>query len=63
MANLNIQVYIFIDVHKAMSAGLKFYRSSNNVILSPGDQDGVIQCQYFKCVKNVRTNQLLEFKV
>merc|ERR1711862_840156 len=31
------QVYIYIDLHKAMEDGIKFFRSANNVILSPGD--------------------------
>jgi len=53
------QVYIYIDVHKAMRDGLQFFRSANNVILSPGNADGVIESQYFKTVKNVTTNQVL----
>merc|ERR1712152_54787 len=55
------QVYIYIDVHSAMKDGLKFFRSSNNVILSPGNDQGIIPTKYFKQVKNVKTNQLLEF--
>ena len=55
------QVYIYIDVHSAMKDGLKFFRSSNNVILSPGNDQGVIPPKHFKQVKNVKTNQLLEF--
>ena len=55
------QVYIYIDVHKAMSEGLVFFRSANNVILSPGNEEGTIETKYFKTVKNVKTNQLLEF--
>ena len=55
------QVYIYIDVHKAMSDGLVFFRSANNVILSPGNEEGTIETKYFKTVKNVKTNQLLEF--
>ena len=51
------QVYIYIDLHRAMADGLKFFRSSNNVILSPGDESGVITPEYFKQVKNVKTNQ------
>ena len=53
------QVYIYIDVHKAMKDGIKFFRSSNNVILSPGNEAGTIDCQYFKTVKNVTNNQIL----
>lgn len=35
-ARSNVEVLIFIDVEKAMNAGVEFYRSLNNVILSPG---------------------------
>eukprot|EP00300_Choanocystis_sp_HF-7_P001826 c11456_g1_i3.p2 GENE.c11456_g1_i3~~c11456_g1_i3.p2 ORF type:complete len:114 (+),score=16.53 c11456_g1_i3:446-787(+) len=30
------QLYIFLDVPKAMAAGIEFFRSSNNVVLSSG---------------------------
>ena len=40
------QVMIFIDVPKAMANGIKFYKSSNGVILSDGI-NGVIQTEYF----------------
>jgi len=54
------QVYIYIDVHKAMKdGGIQFFRSANNVILSPGNADGIIESRYFKTVKNVTTNQVL----
>ena len=42
-----------------MADGIKFYRSSNNVILSPGNDEGIIECKYFKFVKNVKNNQML----
>ena len=53
------QVFIHVDVEKAMSEGIKFYKSANNVILSPGDAGGVILPQYFKSVKNMKNNQEL----
>ena len=40
------QVMIFIDVVKAMASGIKFYKSSNGVILSEGI-NGVIETEYF----------------
>ena len=55
------QVCIYIDLHKAMEDGIKFFRSANNVILSPGDESGVIMPKYFKQVKNVKTNQPLNY--
>ena len=54
------QVFIYIDVEKAMSeGGIKFYKSANNVILSPGNADGFILPTYFKIVKNMRNNQVM----
>ena len=53
------QVFIYIDVEKAMSEGIKFYKSANNVILSPGNADGFILPTYFKIVKNMRNNQVM----
>jgi 2'-phosphotransferase len=44
-------VKIYIDVTRAMRDGIKFYRSSNNVILSPGiGEEGVISSKYFSRV-------------
>ncbi|KAJ1976084.1 tRNA 2'-phosphotransferase [Dimargaris verticillata] len=43
---LNCEVYIYIDVAKAMADGIEFYRSQNGVILTAG-QDGVLAPQYF----------------
>ena len=42
------RVAIYIDTTKAMAQGIKFYRSSNNVLLSPGlGSDGTIPVECF----------------
>jgi len=47
----SVQVAIFIDMKTAMEDGIKFYLSSNGVILSPG-KGGIISSKYFsKIVK------------
>lgn len=43
----NVEVFIYIDVPKALAAGIKFYQSTNGVVLSPGDANGVIKPDYF----------------
>jgi 2'-phosphotransferase len=43
-----VEVVIEIDLPKAIADGLKFYRSDNGVILSPGNEDGIILPKYFK---------------
>ena len=52
-------VLIYINVQKAMSDGIKFYISTNGVILSPEDKslvdsdgyDGLIKPEYFSKVE------------
>lgn len=41
------QIYIYIDLKKALADGFKFFRSSNNVILCSGDDVGYLPPQYF----------------
>lgn len=48
----NAEVYIYVDVNKAIKAGIKFYESDNGVILSPGiGKDGIIPTEYFSKVE------------
>jgi len=44
-------ILIFIDIKKALEEGLKFGRSANGVILSQGDENGIIPTQYFQRVE------------
>ncbi|KAI8353733.1 putative tRNA 2'-phosphotransferase [Mortierella sp. GBAus27b] len=44
----NTDLYIYINTAKAIQDGIKFYKTSNNVILSDGkDGDGIIPPRYF----------------
>lgn len=45
------EILIHIDVAKAMEAGIKFYRSSNNVILTSGNEEGFLLKEYFSLVE------------
>lgn len=48
----NCEVYIYLNVKKALSDGLKLYESENGVILCPGNENGFITPDYFlKIVK------------
>jgi 2'-phosphotransferase len=40
-------ILVFLDIKKAMEAGLKFWRSENGVILSEGDENGIISLHFF----------------
>jgi len=53
-------IIIWIDVEKTMKEGIKFFRSSNNVILSPGNDDGIIPANCFKYITN-RNKELIDF--
>lgn len=46
----NTEVFIYINWRLAMSEGLQFYRSLNNVVLCPGDENGFIKPKYFLIV-------------
>lgn len=45
------QVLIFIDVVAAMAAGISFHTSANGVILTTGNNSGVIPPAYFSLVE------------
>lgn len=45
-------VIVRVNIDKALADGLKFYKSSNGVILCPGNEDGRILPKYFDSVKS-----------
>ena len=51
---LDSSIHIYIDTTKAMAAGIPFFRSANNVILSPGI-DGIIPVKFFSKVVDVKS--------
>ncbi|KAJ7044155.1 KptA family-domain-containing protein [Mycena alexandri] len=44
-------VLIFIDVQRAIDAGLKFFLSDNGVVLSEGNERGILETQFFSRVE------------
>jgi len=52
------QIMIHIDVQKAIDDGLKFYLSTNGVVLSEGDENGFIAPTYFKRVEDFNRTAL-----
>jgi len=55
----NCEIAIYIDVKKAMLDGIKFYRSTNNVILSPGDESGFLKPKYFSKIVDIKTSKTI----
>ncbi|XP_063236861.1 tRNA 2'-phosphotransferase 1 isoform X2 [Bacillus rossius redtenbacheri] len=53
------ELYVYVDVGRALADGLKFYRSVNNVILSPGDDQGYIRPKYFSKVVQVSPRKII----
>lgn len=55
------QVLIFIAVEKAMQAGIKFYLSANGVVLTEGNQYGILEPRFFDKVEivKIKTDQLM----
>lgn len=50
----NSTLLIYLDLPKALEAGIKVYTSANGVILSPGDEKGVIGKEYWRLVEKVQ---------
>lgn len=46
------KILIYLDLAKAMQAGIKFWRSDNGVILSEGDENGLISMHFFQRVED-----------
>ena len=44
-------VLIFIDIRQALEDGVKFWRSANGVVLSEGNDSGLLPVRYFKRVE------------
>ncbi|KAL5463742.1 hypothetical protein EMCRGX_G032669 [Ephydatia muelleri] len=53
------EILIFIDLPKALAGGLKFFRSANNVILSPGNHEGIIPPEYFAEVREHSSGKVI----
>ncbi|CAF2362195.1 unnamed protein product [Rotaria sp. Silwood2] len=54
----NAELYIYIDMEKALKDGFKFFVSNNNVILCSGNENGFIPPRYFRLVENRHGEQL-----
>ncbi|CAE7014378.1 hypothetical protein CFE70_002511 [Pyrenophora teres f. teres 0-1] len=48
----NSSVLIYVDIDAAMAAGINFFVSENGVILTEGDEKGLLSYTFFKLVEN-----------
>ncbi|PFH50998.1 hypothetical protein AMATHDRAFT_143591 [Amanita thiersii Skay4041] len=53
------QVFIYINIEKAIEAGIKFYLSENGVVLSTGDEDGILKPEFFEKIVDAKGELLL----
>ncbi|KAK2465468.1 hypothetical protein APHAL10511_002360 [Amanita phalloides] len=55
------QVLIYINVAKAMQAGIKFYLSANGVVLTEGNDYGILEPCYFEKVEmiNIKADHIV----
>ena len=54
------EVVVYVDVRKAVrEGGLKFYTSANNVILTPGDEEGMLPISFFDKVVDRASNEII----
>lgn len=52
------QILIYIDVQKALDAGIKFHLSENGVVLTEGNERGFLAPEFFSRVET-RQGELL----
>lgn len=52
-------ILVYLDLEKALKAGLKFWRSQNGVILSDGNDSGLIPTEFFKSVEDRKKGSIL----
>ena len=53
------QILIFINVQKALDAGIKFFLSDNGVILTEGDSEGFLRPEFFEKVESAKGEVLV----
>ena len=53
------QIAVYVDVAKAMALGLKWYRSANGVLLTPGDCNGMVPPSCFEKVVILASGELM----
>src|SRR3984957_10278295 len=51
---MHSQILIYVDVDRAMSAGIKFFLSANGVVLTEGDSRGFLAPQFFRRVEDAK---------
>ena len=53
------KILVYIDVQKALDAGITFFFSENGVVLTEGDEHGFLMQKFFEKVVDVGTGREL----
>lgn len=56
-----VDLFIYLDIQKALAGGLKFFISDNHVILTEGNERGFVEPQYFWKVVDRKSKKELSF--
>ena len=56
----NCQVMVYIDMDAAMKDGIEFFMSDNKVVLSQGNEKGIIDAKYIKKAIDRKTGKNME---
>jgi 2'-phosphotransferase len=51
---ISSQIFIFINVQKALDAGIKFFLSDNGVVLTEGDAEGFLRPEFFEKAEDAK---------
>ena len=54
------QIFIFINVKKALDAGIEFFLSDNGVILTEGDDRGFLGPEFFERVEDSKGQVVIQ---
>ena len=54
------QIFIFINLQKALDAGIKFFLSDNGVVLTEGDDEGFLRPEFFERVENTKGEVIVQ---
>ena len=52
-------IFIYINVQMALDAGVRFFLSSNGVVLTDGDESGYLHPRFFLRVTDGKGNELV----
>ncbi|ODV81474.1 phosphotransferase KptA/Tpt1 [Suhomyces tanzawaensis NRRL Y-17324] len=58
----NANCLVYVDVRRCMADGIPFYKSANDVVLTPGDAEGKVGCEYFARVVDRKTGKAVDFQ-